>query len=747
MNKSIDIFHRPLDPGMMLAPLTAAGPRGRDDQVDVRSLLVTLRRNLKTFVGVFLAVLAATVLVTANQKMRYAATAQLVIDLTSAQISPRQDAQGQSAVASPSDQVDTEVKVLMSRDVAERVVDQLGLVADPQFNPLLVPPQTGLWMKLKSIVGLSRPIKPLSNEQVRRAIVDQLLGGLQITRSGDSYAVDVTATAGTRESARDIANEFAQQYIRGRVRSKINDNQTATSFLSGKLEELRRQAHSDMQLVQQYRISHNLLSTSGASLTEQEISTYNQAVATARAEASEDVARLNTARAQLKSGSSGDDVGEALGSTVVSQLRTRQAEVSGRLAVLRARYTPAHPEVIRAESELADVNSQIQAEITRVISNLEAKAHVSAERLDSISGSLSSAKGKLAQSNRAMTDLDDLERRANASQEVYESYLGRYKQISTEGGIEQPGAHLISEAELPLGPISPNIKLNLILGALLGLGAATAAAFLAEALFSGLTSGQDVEERLRVRYLGGIPTFATTKTPSKFGSAPSQLAQNPRSAFTEAFRTLRAALFNRISGDPRVVMITSALPKEGKTTTAICLARLLAQSGETVVLVDCDRRLARVSRELAGGAKAGLLEVLAGSATLDDALTQDRVKELMILPLSQNVDPREDLLGADAMAPLLEELRHRFRYIIIDTAPMLAIAEGRVLAALADAVVMVARWRHTPHHAIRAALRLFAASGIEVTGLALTQINLSQQRRFAHGDAASYSKRYQAYYS
>jgi len=746
MNKSTDIFRSP-EPGTMLAPITAIDPTLRDDRLDVRSLLVTLRRNLKVFTAVLLVVLAATVVVTMNQRVRYAATSQIVIDLASAQIAPRQDTQGQSAVQSPSDQVDTEVKVLMSRDVAERVVDVLNLIANPEFNPMLAPPSTGILARLKASAGLSRPRKQISASAIRRAIVDELLSGLQITRSGDSYAVDVTATASSAEGAHAIANEFARQYIRSRVRSKVDDNQTATSFLSGKLDELRRQAHSDMQQVQQYRIAHNLLSTSGASLTEQEISTYNQAVATARAEASEDQARLNTARTQLSSGSNGDDVGEALGSTVVSQLRTRQAEVSGRLAVLRARYTPAHPEVIRAQSELADIDSQIQAEITRVISNLEAKARVSQERLDSLSGSLSSAKGTLAQNNKAMTDLDDLERRANASQEVYESYLGRYKQISTEGGIEQPGAHLISEAELPLSPVSPNIKLNLILGGVLGLGCATAAAFLVESLFSGLTSGQDVEERLGVRYLGGIPTFARSGAASKLAAGTSHIAQNPRSAFTEAFRTLRAGLFNRMNGDPRVVMITSALPKEGKTTTAICLARLLAQTGEKVVLVDSDRRLARVSRELAGSHATGLLEVLDGSATLDDTLVCDRVTELMILPLSENTDPRDDLFRGEAMIRLLDELRERFRYIIIDTAPVLAIAEGRTLAAAADAVVMVARWRHTPHHAIRAALRLFAASGIQVTGLALTRINLAQQRRFAHGDAASYYKRYQAYYS
>ena len=745
MNQAVDIYRQSIERHQGHTPVMTPPAHLADDRLDFGTLLSTLKRHMPLFLGVLAATLLVTCIITLTQHRRYASTAQIVISLTPGQFAPKASAPDQSAVSSPSDLVDTEVKVLTSRELAGRVATALDLEHDADFNPALRPAQLGILPRLKHLIGRSPPAVPAGDDAIFRSIVDQLLGGLQVTRSGDSYAIDITATAPSARDAQRIADAFAQQYIRGQVDAKLGDNQLAESFLANRLQQLRVQAHADMQRVQQYRIAHNLLSTSGASLTEQEISTYNQGVAQARAEAAGDQARLNTARSQLSHGSSGDDVGEALGSPVISQLRTRQAEVSGRLADLQARYNDVHPDVIRAKGELADINAQIDAEIKRVISNLEAKAGVSSQRLASISGSLAGARGTLAQNNRSMTDLDDLQRSAGASQALYESYLGRYKEVSAEGGVERPNARLISSAELPQMPASPNIKLNLILGLLLGVGGGIAAAFVAELLFHGLTTSQDVEDKLGLPYLAGVPTLDGR---SKKGAAPPDpVVNSPRSMFAEAFRMLRASLAQSQGGSPRVIMVASALPKEGKTTIAVCLARSIAQGGERTILLDLDRRRSRLSQELVGGRPLGLLELLRGDASLEEVVVPDKATSLAILPLSSGADTANDLLNGEAMAKLLALLKERYACIVMDTAPVRPVAQARLRAGWGDGGVFVAGGRHTPDHAIRAALRLLPHGHVHIAGVVLSRINMNKQVRFARGDASSYFRKYRHYYS
>ncbi len=234
--------------------------------------------------------------------------------------------------------------------------------------------------------------------------------------------------------------------------------------------------------VEQYRSANGLMSASGATLTEQEISGYNTQLATVRAQQAEDEARLSTARAQLADGSTGDDVGEALQSTVVQQLRTRRAEVSGRVADLTSRYGARHPDRQRAEGELADIDAQIQAEIVRIVSNLEARVQVARQRTASMQASLGGARRTLALNNSAGVRLNELERNAEASRTLYQALLDRYKQTTSQAGLATSDARIVSRATVPVDPTSPDIGVNLMLGLILALGAGAAGVALAEYL-------------------------------------------------------------------------------------------------------------------------------------------------------------------------------------------------------------------------------------------------------------------------
>ncbi|MEM9964104.1 MAG: polysaccharide biosynthesis tyrosine autokinase, partial [Asticcacaulis sp.] len=501
--------------------------------------------------------------------------------------------------------------------------------------------------------------------------------------------------------------------------------------------------------VQNYMIANNLMSAQGATLTEQEISNLSQTHASVKVDLAEAEARLATARRQLAAGSTGEDVGEALNSQVIKDLRNQRAQVSRRIAEMESRYGPLHPEIIKAKRELQDIDAQINSEIQRIISNLEAQASVQRQRAASVAGSVGQARGKLVGNNRALVRLNELQREAEASRTLYESYLGRFKQTAAQEGIEKTDARIVSKASLPTGPSSPKRKLALMLALVCGFGVAVAAVLVRRALDSGLVTGSDVESLLDQSYLAGIAAVGSTAEPgTKITTEPLPfIQQKPLSVFAEGFRSLRASLlYSRLGGDIKVIALTSSLPGEGKTTTAVCLAQVMVQSGQSVIVVDCDLRRRSIKDVLGVEVDKGMLEVLSGSATLDEAIITD-AHGVHYLPLAKSAYTPKEVFGSEAMDTLLAELRERYDTVILDTAPVLAVVDTRILARKADITVMLLRWRKTPRKAVAGALNLLADSGVRVGGVALTQIDVREQARYGYGDNGYYYNAYKKYYT
>jgi len=731
----------------------AAGPNWAalvPGQIDLRRLMTTFRRRLRLFGAVALAVLFATVLLTLQATPKYSATANVMLDPRKEKVTNVEDVL--SGLPADSSVVDTEVEVLKSRQLAERVVKALKLDQDPEFNSAIRKP-TGVKAVIggvASLFGAAAPdqvkLSPMEQQKRWEGIVDHVLGGLSVKRAGLTYVINVAYESQQPWKSAQIANKFAELYLLEQLEAKFDATQQATTWLNSRLGELRDQVLADEAAVQQYKIANNLLSASGASLTEAEISSYNQSLAQARAQVAEDEARLNTARQQLARGSTGDDVGEALNSPTVMQLRTQRAEVSRNVADLQGRYGDRHPEMLKAKRQLSDIDGQIQAEIQRIISNLQAKVQVSRERAGAIGGSLGGAKGTLAANNRAMVRLNELERKSEASKTLYESYLNRYKETSSQQGIEQSDARVVSKAKIPTRQSSPKVGLNLALGLLLALGAGVGSIALAEMLDAGLATAEDVERRLETSYLGAVPLLASVAEDANLQPIDHVVAK-PLSSFSEAFRNLRASiLYSRLGEPVRVIAVTSSLPGEGKTTTSLCLGRTAALQGQRVIVVDCDLRRRTVNRLLHAEPKAGLLEVLSGEATLQQAVTVDEGTGAHILPLARSAFTPKDVFGTAAMDRLLDELRARYDLVVLDTAPVLPVADTRVLAPKADTVVFLARWRKTPQHAIEAAFRLFAGAGVHMGGVALTQVDMKQQAKYGYGDPGYYYAEYKKYY-
>lgn len=710
--------------------------------VDLHRYIAAFRRRQRLLIGIVAAVFALSMVITFELKPRYTATASVMLDTRQEKVVDIQ--QVLSGMPVDSSAVDTQVEILKSRTLAQKVIDQLHLDQDPEFNP---PPSGRLFGLL--------PATPTTPERTKAAIIDRVQKNLHVHRSGLTYVIDVGFESTSPQKAARIADAFADRYLLEQLDAKFDATRRASEWLNSRLTGLRGQVEQAEAEVQAYRSAHGLMTTgeAGATITQQEISNLNTQYATARAEEAEAQAKLSTAKQQLARGSQGDDLGDALSSTTISQLRQKRAEISSQVADLSGKYGPRHPEMLKAQRQLADIDSQIQAEIRRVTSNLEAQAQVARQRAASIAGSLATSKGSLATSNAASVKLNELQRNADSVRALYQSFLDRFKQTTAQQGIEQSDARVVSYSHLPTKPTFPNIPLMALLGLLAGLASAVAAMMLVEALENGLFTSEDVEKLLGVPHLGSVPTVVSTldggSRVDKAKMSPTRfVVEKPLSSFAEAFRNLRTSiLFARIGEPVRTVAITSALPGEGKTTTCICLGRVIAMGGASTVVVDCDLRRRTVNRLFSEEPTVGLLEVLAGTASLDDALIRDEATGAYFLPLAKSSYTPKDVFASAAMDRLLEELRRRFEITLLDTAPILPVADTRVLAPKADVVVFLARWRRTPRKATENALKQLESVGAYIAGVTLTQVDMKEQARSGYGDAGYYYRSYRQYYA
>ncbi|HZU63677.1 MAG TPA: AAA family ATPase, partial [Novosphingobium sp.] len=628
--------------------------------------------------------------------------------------------------------VDTQTRLIGSPQVALRVVRQLHLANLPAYAK----------------GDLTPPAGPLSQTDATpeeaRAVVN-LLKKVDVRRSGLTYVIDVAVKAPTAELAAQIANGFAQSYIDLGNEAKRNTTANAARYVADNATHLQAQALADDEALHSYMSAHNLMSADGITLAERQISDLSTQMAQAKATLAQEQGKYNAARQQVQHGD-GADVNEVLSSETIKQLRTQEAQVSGDLATLQGRYGSRYPDVISARGSLADIHRHIEAERDRILSGLKANVEVARTGLSSLQSSYGQLQTALVANNAALVGMQDLQRKADASKQVYSAFLERAKETAAQAQAPAPDASIAAAARVPALPAWPNP----LLAALIGLSAAGLAGLIAiaiaEYLDTSVRSRSEMERQVGIAYAGALPDVRRTSRDA--GEHPQDyLINRPFSLFAEALRNLGAFLALRGNGNARVIAITSSLPREGKTTLAVCLGRALARSGRRVILVDGDGRRHSASNLLAGtrAPGKGIEDVLAGSATLPEAIVQDEQSGLFLLP-SRGASADAVEITPDMASHLFTALRQDFEWVIVDTAPVLGLAEARVLASAADAVLLVVRWRKTAGRAAQAAVQVLQECRAQLVGGVLSMVDSRQFAATADGDSYLYHGTYKNYY-
>lgn len=727
--------------------LHASGGNEDNARIFLIDILAAVHRNRKLALITAGAAVAAVLLATFLITPLYKSTATVMLDTRHEQVVDVQ------AVLSnlPSDTfvVDSEVQVLQSPALARRVVKNLHLDKDPEFNAALRQQSvfdTGMdavknglramlgWLGVKPATGIA------SAERHEESVTQAFEKKLSVSRQGLTYVISISFWSEDSGKAVRIANAIAETYIAQQKDLKANATKQANVLIAKHVEELKGQVHDAEQAVADYKTKHGLLNAVGAPLTEQEISALNTQLAVARGEEAEQEGKLAAAMQQYRSGGGGA-VGQAAVSDTVRELRGQQAQLLQQEADYAKRYGSKHPALIKIRAQLSAIDEAISSEISRILNQQKAETAAAQQRAGSLAASIERDRKTLALNNSAGVQLSELQRDADAVRSVYESFLSRLKQTGAQEDLQNPDAHVMSSATIPLNPSYPSWMLSFAAALALAGVAAAGAILIREFLDRGVRSPEEAENAV------GLPILAIV--PQVIKADPgAYVVRRPMSDFAEAIRNLRTSLFlSRAGSPPKVVAVMSALPHEGKTTTTLALGRQAAESGARVVIIDADMRQRVLTSRLSGPVRNGLVELMHGRAPIESCLHRDQLSNAMILPIVNGDMAGKDIFFNNDLGRVFELLRARFDIILVDTAPLLPLAEPRVVASHADSILLLSRWKKTPRSAMQEAARLIRTLDVPIAGMALTCADMKLLDSFGYA-ARSYGQRtaYAQYY-
>ncbi len=734
-----------------------------DTGLDIKDLIGILRRRKTVIISTVLLVTTLAVLVGLQVTRKYTATALVMIDPNQSRVVDVESViQGLGTDAST---VESQMRIIGSRFQLERLAENLGIFQDPEFNVALRNPDRDVQMQVEGpfesllswipdewlvATGIAaEPVDAVNDEAPilqHEATIEAFSDRLKVTPEGRSYVIKLAFTSEDPKKAARVVNAAADLYVSTLLDEKVTKTDRASAWLAERLDELRAETKAAENAVEQYRTEHGINDASGVlTLNEQRLYNVNQRLSELRADYAGSQAKLTQIRDMRSQGLKAlQAVPEVLQSQVIIDLRARETELLKEESELRSTFGSKHPAIVSIQEEKATLERKIDAEVQRITKTIENDSEVIASRIAALEQQVKEVSGDTSLDREVAVRLHELERDADASRNLYNMFLQRYKETADQQDLIEADAKVVSTAAPPSEPSTPGPKLfgavgftaSIMMGALLAL--------LLERFDSGLRSAKQVEQTLGLPALGLVPRLARLKRNQK----PHQyLLSKPLSAYAESVRAIYTSLqLSNVDEPPQVVLVTSSLPQEGKTTLSLSLATFAASSGQRVLLMDLDLRHPSVHRDLGVTPTEGLVEYMAGERDLDDVIVHNDTANLWYLPVKRQTANPTDLLGSKKMKALFALLRERFDFIVLDTAPLLGVTDTKVVSRFADKVLFAMQWDKTSKDtAVNALSHMREAKG-HMAGVVLTQVDVRKHAQYGYGDVGQYYGKYQKYY-
>lgn len=743
------------------------------DMFDLRALLRVLRASKFLIVALVGLASAAAVLLADRLTPLYSAGVVILVEPDRRNIVDI-DRVAEGLVTTDDQTIQTEADLMQSRGLARQVVQHLGLINDPVWNPFIVveapePIQP-------SRAGFARDVFDQTYDRVTEflfgppvevefappppeVLLDQIArrfqGNVSVIAGRDSRIITLEVESPDPEFAARAANATAEIYIESQRADKGTTTNQAAAWLQQRVDETQDRLIDADRRLEQFRRDSGLTTVGTSILPAQQLVEFSSELSRARADWSFATARHDQVKELLAGATAGDSgdfaaAAPVLESSLIQSLRVQEVQLNRRLAELRTKFREGHPDIGLARAELDDLRGDITAEIAKIAASLGNEAELARARVNGLETEVANRQTALDDLTASEVTLRALQSEADASRALFETLLQRLKETGVQDEtLQRPDIRIVDAAVIPSFPFFPRKKVIVAMAFASSLGLSVLFVLVREFLHPGFRGVAQLQSATGRPVLGLLPRLgrrarARALKPGRAAARDPQVHM-----YAEALRTLRTNLMVLNGGQlPGIVMVTSSVPDEGKTSTALAAAAQAADAGRRVIVVECDFRNATFGARVGALADTlGLADYLLGEdVEVSDIVGHHEGTNVSYIVAGGLPNQPADVLAGPAMDELLDTLRYQYDLVILDTPPLLAVADATMLMRAVDAVVYLVRWEKTQRSQVQAGLRMVADAGAPTVGLAMSRVNVRKHALYADGGALTLDKTYQNYY-
>ena len=697
---------------------------------------------ISVIAGIFLIVAVASL----RQTPIYEAVGQIVVNKADSNLITFKDSVPVVDYYDQSD-LDTEVRILQSDLMALQVIRQLNLDKRPEFG--------GSDRTQANLVA-----DPLQSDSNRTsALLGSFRGNLKVTLIPNTRVMEIHYSSTDPQLAASAVNTLAATYVEQNFKTKFESTMQASDWLSKQLVDLQMKVETSQEKLVRYQREHEILGTDEKqNIITAKLDELNKEMTVAESDRMQKEAVYRQTESNdpvaIAAAIISDGPGTA-GSGLLDKLHDQQASLRIQVAELSTQFGPSYPKVEQLDNQIKEIDHQLQLETSKAVDHLKQRYLAALQRETMLRAAFDKQKQEANKLNESAIEYSILKRDVDSNRTLYEGLLEKLKESGVTAGLRSNNFRIINEARVPSSPSEPNIPRNLSFALVLGVISGIGLAFMLENMDNTVRTPEQAQ------IISGLPSLGMIPLGSKsvHGASGKRLALTPakevvetvtqirpQSQMAESYRALRTSLLlSNLGAPPKVIMVTSARPQEGKTTTSINTAIVLAQKGVRVLLVDADLRRPSVHKALGMGPRSGLSNVLTGSATLQQTITTSPIlPNLLIIPAGTPPPNPAELLASSNMRDLIAELRQQFDHIVIDTPPTLSVTDAVVLSPRADATILVIRSGHTTKQALRRARDILTQVNAHVAGVLLNAVDLTSPDYYYYYE---YQGKYSQYYN
>lgn len=679
---------------------------------DLRRIGQIIRKRIWVAVTFFVVVVVLTVIGSVMKTATYRATGMILIEREAPNVVSLKDvvALGTTNYYDTKSYYETQFKIIKSRTTARLVIHKLKLDREPPYSKAVDPIETFL----------------------NQVAIDPIKG---------SHLVSISFNHHDPQEAAQIANTIAETYIEENLLAKQNASDEAIKWLSNQEKELDKKMQDSELALQGFMEKNNILSfEERQSIIEKRITSLTTAYADARQKRIEAESLYNRVKLYAVSSEKSQSIPDVLKNDLIQELKSKQFEYERERTELAQKYKEKHPAMTSVIDQLDLVEKRLNSEINRIVRGVEAQYLVEKDREEAFVAELETIKLDKRELDKKEIDFKSLEREVIANRNLFDVLQQRAKETEIIGKLRANNVRIIDRAEAPLYPISPRKRLNVALGMILGVLGGIGLIFFFEFVDNTIKNTEDIENTTGLPFLGIIPSFEGENgeeiTTDLFAH------EHPKSSVTESCRVIRTNLtFSAPDASLRRLLVTSAGPQEGKSTTVINLGIVLAQGGKRVLLIDSDLRRPRLHRAFGFSSDlSGLTNLIMGEDSLDNVLVDTEVPGLSLIPCGPIPPTPSELLGSRQMENILKDLEERFDWVLFDSPPVVAVTDAVVISQLVDGVVLVVKAGQTSRDLLAKALKQLSDVDATILGTVLNDFNVK-------GEGYRYYHYYHSYHS